>query len=242
MEIIAHRGASYDAPENTLAAVRLAWAQNADAVEVDVHLTRDGRLAVIHDSDTQRTTRTARVVADAELTELGGLDAGSWKAPAFSGERIPSLDAVLAFVPRGKRVFIELKAGPGCVPALSRCFASSPLSDEQGVIISFDLATAGSAKRQLPGCEVCWIVEKHSAEGRREISDLVRSAKAAGLDGIDVEGVWVDAEWRRLLSDAGLKLYVWTVDHPELARRLIAVGVDGITTNRPGWLRGQLNL
>src|SRR5687767_10257607 len=87
MQFIAHRGASHDAPENTLAAVRLAWAQHADAVEVDVHLTRDGRLAVIHDPDTQRTAGVARVVAQSTLAELQLLDVGRWKASRFAGEK-----------------------------------------------------------------------------------------------------------------------------------------------------------
>src|SRR4051812_19201695 len=112
VQIIAHRGASHDAPENTLAAVRLAWAQHADAVEVDVHLTRDWRLAVIHDPDTRRTGDEVCVVADSTLAELQRLDVGQWKDPRFAGERIPTLEDVFGSVPDGKRTFVELKSGP----------------------------------------------------------------------------------------------------------------------------------
>src|SRR5580698_8356847 len=102
MEIIAHRGSSFEAPENTLAAVNLAWRQRADAVEIDVHLSRDGRLVVIHDSNTRRTTGVNRKVARQTLAELHALDAGRWKGLTWLGEKIPSLEEVLASVPPGK--------------------------------------------------------------------------------------------------------------------------------------------
>jgi glycerophosphoryl diester phosphodiesterase len=240
VEIIAHRGASHDAPENTLAAVRLAWEQNADAVEVDVHLTRDGRLAVIHDSDTLRTTGTRGLVSERDLAELQQLDAGAWKAAEFSGERIPVLDDVLALVPQGKRIFIELKGGPDLVPELARCLARTRLSPAQVAIISFDYVTARVAKRQLSRYEVCWILERDSADGRRSIDELVHDAKSAELDGLDLEGVWVNDTWVQQITAAGFKWYVWTIDEARLARRLVEAGVNGITTNRPGWLREQL--
>ena len=110
MLIIAHRGASFDAPENTLAAVNLAWQQNADAVEVDVHLSRDGHLFVIHDADTRRTTGLDRKVAQLKLPQLPRHDAGRWKGAQWRGEKIPTLDEVLATVPRGKKIFIEIKS------------------------------------------------------------------------------------------------------------------------------------
>jgi glycerophosphoryl diester phosphodiesterase len=240
VEIIAHRGASADAPENTLAAVQLAWSQDADAVEVDVHLTADERLAVIHDADARRTTGVPRRVQELTLAELQALDAGRWKSPAFDGEPVPALDEVLARVPPGRRVFVELKSGVEAVGALVRAFARSQLNPAQSVIISFDLAVAAAAKRQLARCEVCWILERDSAEGRLGAPELVQRARAAKLDGLDIEAEWIGQGWRDETRAAGLKLYAWTVDDPELARRLVAFGVDGITTNRPAGLRREL--
>jgi len=240
VEIIAHRGASHDAPENTLAAVRLAWSQEADAVEVDVHLTADERLAVIHDLDTRRTTGMMKLVRDCTLAELQLLDAGSWKAPEFRGESIPALDAVLALVPVGKRVFIEVKSGPDAVPPLVRALARSPLSPEQVAVISFDLETVRRAKRQLSRCEVSWILERDSPEGRLARHEILQRAREAGLDGLDLEAEWVETTWAQQIRVAGFKLYVWTVDDAPLARQLVEAGVNGITTNRPGWLRGEL--
>src|SRR5258708_12015509 len=91
MEIIAHRGASHDAPENTLAAIQLAWQQGADAVEVDVQLSKDGKLVVIHDDNTKRSGGLARKVGAQTLEELGRLDLGSLKGKRGPGDKIPNL-------------------------------------------------------------------------------------------------------------------------------------------------------
>src|SRR6266704_983821 len=111
MQIIAHRGASYDAPENTLPAIKLAWEQGADAVEIDVHLSRDGRIAVIHDESTRKTGGVNKKVCDQAWSELQKLDVGCWKDRNWAGTCIPSLEEVLATVPQGKRLFIEVKCG-----------------------------------------------------------------------------------------------------------------------------------
>lgn len=241
MEIIAHRGASHDAPENTLAAARLAWSQGADALECDVQLTSDGRLAVIHDADTRRVSRSPHVIAETPLAELRALDAGSWKEPRFAAERIPALDELLALVPAGKRLFVELKNGPEAVPELVRCLARCTLVPTQVVVISFQLEAARAAKRALPRCEVCYLAERDAHGVAPALDAIIGAACAAELDGVDLEAEWpVDARLVQRVHDAGLKLYVWTVDAAARARELAAAGVEGITTNRPGWLRGQL--
>ncbi|MDP6721144.1 MAG: glycerophosphodiester phosphodiesterase family protein, partial [Pirellulaceae bacterium] len=93
--IVAHRGASYDAPENTLAAFRLAWRQGADGIEGDFYLTKDGQIVCIHDADTKRTAGVSRQVAKSTLAELRELDVGRWKDEEFAGERMPTLQQVL---------------------------------------------------------------------------------------------------------------------------------------------------
>src|SRR3954451_4899727 len=118
--LIAHRGESQLAPENTLAAFQLAWSSNDDAIEMDVHLTSDGRVVVCHDDDTVRTTggRAKCVIRDSTADELRTLDVGSWKDPRYAGERIPLLAEVLSTMPAGKRAFVELKAADlNLVPA-----------------------------------------------------------------------------------------------------------------------------
>lgn len=245
MQIIAHRGASHAAPENTLAAARLAWAEGADALEIDVHLTRDGRLAVIHDPDTMRTAGVGRVVAETTLAELQTLDVGRWKSPAFSGEKVPALEEILALMPADKRIFIEVKGGAECVDALQRALAAplrpTRLPADQVALISFDLAGAMAMKRALPQHEVCWLADSGADAPRPTLEAIARAAREARLDGIDVDAGWMpDAYWVQQIRAMGFKLYVWTVDDARLARRFVAAGVDGITTNRPGWLRAQL--
>jgi glycerophosphoryl diester phosphodiesterase len=247
MEIIAHRGASHDAPENTLAAARLAWAQGTDALECDVQLTRDGELAVFHDDDTRRLAPALPpgAIAERTLEEWCSVDVGAWKEARFRGERVPALRELLGLVPAGRRIFIELKNGPESVPALVRTLAGCPLAPAQVVVISFHYESARAAKRALPRCEVCWILERPAAAaggaGDPSSEAAIARARAAQLDGLDLDADWpVDAALVDRVHAAGLKLYVWTVDDAERAHALAAAGVDGITTNRPGWLRERL--
>ena len=103
VEIIAHRGASYDAPENTLVSVNLGWAQGADAVEVDVYLSKDGHIVVHHDSDTKKPAGVDRKVEDQTLAELRQLDVGAWKGAKWKGVSMPELKCVLESIQEGRR-------------------------------------------------------------------------------------------------------------------------------------------
>jgi glycerophosphoryl diester phosphodiesterase len=244
MLLIAHRGASFDAPENTLGAVRLAWRQRADAVEIDVHLSRDGQLVVIHDANTRRTTGVRRRVAGQTLVQLRLLDAGLRKGHEWRGERIPTLDEILATVPSGKRLFIEIKARKSTARALAKAFARSNCQPKQIVLIGFSFTAMKSLKRAFPEIEACWIAElKRNLLTRRwpDADRLARKIKAAGLDGLDLlANAAITTTFIKKIHSSGLKLYVWTVDIPETAEKLAQASVDGITTNRPGWLREAL--
>jgi glycerophosphoryl diester phosphodiesterase len=246
LALIAHRGASHEAPENTLASVELGWRQRADAVEVDVHGSRDGRIVVIHDDNTRKTAGVRRKVRDQTLAELQSLDAGRWKHPRWTGERIPTLDEVLATVPAGKRLFVEIKCGPECLREFRAVVKRSGLQPRQVVPIGFDLDLMRRVKAALPRLEVCWVSDfRRTWRGGWSPSaeTLIQRARAAGLDGLDVSGRGpVDATFVEKVHAAGLSLYIWTVDAPAKARRLAAAGVDGITTNRPGFLRERLGL
>ncbi len=242
VEIIAHRGASFDAPENTVASLRLGYEQGADAGEVDIHLSKDGRLVVIHDRDTARTAGKKQAVADQTSDELRALDVGQWgkwKGSAFA-EKLPPLAEVLAIVPPGKRLFIEAKAGPGIVTELERVIRASGLESGQLPLITFDLETARILKLRFPAHEICWIADRPAVKAPG-IDELIAPAKSAGLDGLDLDFRFpIDAASVGKVHTAGLKLYTWTVDDAATARALATAGVNGITTNRPGWLRDQL--
>src|SRR3954447_14193489 len=111
VEIIGHRGASADAPENTVASEKLGYQQRADGGELDIHLTKDGKVVVIHDYDTKRVAGVDRKVVDQTFDEIRKLNAGAWGGWAGKGfsEKIPTLDEILAIVPKGKKIYIEIK-------------------------------------------------------------------------------------------------------------------------------------
>lgn len=244
-EIVAHRGFSARAPENTVAAFDLAWKSGTDACELDLQLTLDGEIVVIHDKDTQRTTSTMKVVKESTLAELRTLDAGSWKGAQYAGERIPTLAECLATLPSGtKRFFLEIKCGPEVVPVLARQLEPWKARAAQLCIIAFDRSVARESKAALPWLKVYRLSSEVGKDAKKTPVDLVKliaDTKEDGLDGLDLGLKW---QWNetmvRLIREAGLELYVWTVNGPEDARRLAALGVDGITTDDPVMLREAL--
>ena len=243
-EIIAHRGASFDAPENTLPAVKLAWAKNADAVEVDIHLTKDGKIVAIHDYNTKRTAELDKLVSEQTLASLKKLDAGSWKGRQWRGTTIPTLAETLAAVPAGKRLFIEIKCGVEVVPELERVIEESGKRD-QAVVIGFSLAVVTAVKKRFPDVPVYWLYgfsERERQEyGDPSLDDLIAKVKSAGLDGLDVIHTGpLSEDFVTKLRAAGLKLYVYTVNSAERARALADMGVTGITTDRPARIRAAL--
>ena len=237
VKVIAHRGASHLAPENTLASVELAWRLGADAVEVDMHLTRDRRIVAIHDETTDRTAGLHLEVAATHSSHLRRLDVGRHKHPQFTGERIPYLEEVLQTVPPGRQLFIEIKCGPEILPPLAEAIAGSG-KRSQIVLIGFDLDTMKTAKGMLPDIPAYWLCDKRIlvSYGR----SIAEEAKACGLDGLDVHWSGITRRFIRAVKAAGLRLYIWTVDDPAQAVRFKAMGADGITTNRPGWLRSRM--
>lgn len=244
VEIVAHRGASHDAPENTLAAMKLAWTQRADGIETDLHLSRDGHIVVLHDADTLRVSGISNRVAQSTWAELKDLDVGRWKGPAWAGEKIPTLDAILATIPDDKFILIEIKVRAEILPALEKALRASGKKPAQLRLITFNYETARVAKERFPAHEVYWLAsyKKDAATGRfPELDALIAQARAARLDGLDLDYKFpIDGAFVKKVHDAGLKLHVWTVDDPQTARTLRDAGVDGITTNRPEFLRQML--
>lgn len=243
-EIIAHRGASHDAPENTLSAFRLGWEQRTDANELDIYLTKDGQIVVLHDASTKRTTGVDKPVAEQTLDELRTQDAGKWKDDKFTGERIPTLAEALETMPEGKRTFIEIKCGSEVLPELERVLSASGKKPAQLVIIGFKYDTMSKAKQRFPQLQVYWVVDAKPPRGKDKppaLAELSRRAKSANLDGLDLSWKFpLDAAAIAEIKQQGLQIYVWTVDDEAVARRLATAGVDGITTNRPQWLRERL--
>jgi glycerophosphoryl diester phosphodiesterase len=252
VDIVAHRGASYDAPENTMAATNLAWKQNADAVETDIYLGRDGKLIVFHDKPSAKRT-TGRDVPIHTLTqaEARELDAGSWKGPQFKGEKIPLLEEQIASVPAGKRLFVEIKPGPEIVPELKRVLAATRADEKKITIISFNYDALKEVRKQLPRYQTLYLVSYRAPDPNKApsktpqptLDHVIAEAKAAKLTGLDLQHTWpLTAADVKKIRAAGLELHVWTVNDVAIAKRWIGLGVESITTDRPAWLREQLRL
>jgi len=252
VEIIAHRGASHDAPENTLAAVNLAWQRNADAVEIDVYLSRDKKIVVIHDQNTARTTGHRGLVHKQTWAQLAKLDAGAWKAPQWKGEPIPSLEAILKTIPQGKRIFIEIKCGPEIVPPLAKLLAHTKTPAAQTAIIAFSLEVCTTVKKRLPALDVFYL--KHLKQNPETaqwpaLAPTLAAAKTAKLNGVNLgfKGQTDTDTFAKYLRQIRtqtrrqkLGLYVWTINNPAQARQLKNIGFEGITTDRPGFMRQRI--
>jgi glycerophosphoryl diester phosphodiesterase len=224
-----------------MASVMLGWEKGAD-VEVDVHLSKDNQIVVIHDSSTKRTGKTDLIVKDTPSRELRKLDVGSFKSEKFTGEQIPFLANVIKTIPPGRKLYVEIKCKKEVLPILENLITKSNKMS-QIVIIGFDLETVTMSK-QLIDVPTYWLKgtekEKETEKWIPHDPHLVQVAIDKGLDGLDVHYAGVTKEFTDAVKAAGQKLYTWTVDDPDEAIRLVGLGVAGITTNRPQWLRQQL--
>jgi glycerophosphoryl diester phosphodiesterase len=243
--IIGHRGASREAPENTLESFRLAWADGADGIEADFRLTADGAIVCMHDATTGRTAGKDLEIATSTVKELRCLDAGAWKGSAWSGAVIPTLDEVLAAIPHGTWFFIELKCGAEVIAPLKRALQRSGISPERIRLLSFSAPLVAELTQHLPDWHACLLCDyRHSLlsnswrPSRADVLDTLTRSGACGLASAD--RVFLDRNLVDMLKALGKEIHVWTVDRPSNARRLSNLGVDSIMTNRPGWLRQKL--
>lgn len=242
MNIIAHRGASHDAPENTLAAFRLGWSQEADGIEGDFQLTSDGRIVCMHDETTLRTCGRDWNIADTSYEELCTLDAGAWKSGKYVGEKIPLIEEIIETIPTGKLFYIEIKCGREILEPLKTILDASALTPDQVVIISFNVEAVKEAKRILPDSKAYWITNfnRLSPAGKRlpSIETILETLETCYADGLDCQGSrHINEAFVSRLRSAGKEFHVWTINTVRHARHFINLGVDSITTNRPGRLK-----
>jgi glycerophosphoryl diester phosphodiesterase len=245
--IVAHRGASYDAPENTLAAFRLAWEQESDGIEGDFYLTADDRIVCIHDPDTQRTAGIKRIVEESSLAELRELEYGSWKDPRWHGEQIPTLRDVWETVPDGKLFVIELKSKESIAPVLADQLRRLDDGRIRVLIISFHQETAAACKALMPATRVHWLTKFSPDEAgtnfHPNVSTVAETIKRLGVDGVGMRAQRevIDLAFAEALKRMDCReFHVWTVDSIDDARYFQTLGVMGITTNRPAHLRAAI--
>ncbi len=233
--VLGHRGASSDAPENTLAAFRLALEQGADGVELDVWRCGTGEVVVHHDADTSRTAGQARRVSSASLGELRRLDVGAWKGERFRGERIPLLAEVLEALP-GAVLNVELKSSGVPHLALARAVLRvlrDAAAEERCIVSSFDYAVLAAFRLAAPA--VASGVLFAADQGWR-VREMV-GTRLLRPRAVHPDRTLVTPERVRAWAARGLAVNVWTVDSPDEVERLCRMGATAVITNRPAVAR-----
>jgi glycerophosphoryl diester phosphodiesterase len=241
---VAHRGGAGLAPENTLASFRSGMDHGADAVELDVHLSSDGELVVMHDPEVSRTTDGSGEIGRKSLAEIRRLDASAKFPGASVGQQaVPRLQEVLDLVKGRCGVQIEIKVRTdgsryaGIEEKVVQAVRQSGMVD-QAVVLSFDFPSIAVVKAIEPRLRTCALATKAYFQGEGKSGP---AAVAAQMEKLDVDFMGVEKSWLSLgLYDAlrarGIGVGVWTVDDEATMRRFAAMGVDFITSNRPDLL------
>ncbi|MCW8810340.1 MAG: glycerophosphodiester phosphodiesterase family protein [Ignavibacteriaceae bacterium] len=238
--IIAHRGESFNAPENTYASINLAWERNDDAVEIDVRLTKDKKVVVIHDKTTLRTGGRFKKISTSDYSELVKVNVGKYKGKRWENEKIPLLDKVLESMPKHKHLFVEIKSSAKIIKPLEKLIDQKKIRSNQIKFIGFDIDLMKSLKQILPEFESYWIIKGKDYKKRTDFEEMIRKCKSAGLNGLDVEEKkYLSKEVIQTVKDFGLRIYTWTVDDQVRAKQLFNDGIDGITTNKAYWIKNK---
>ncbi|MBU8683098.1 glycerophosphodiester phosphodiesterase [Bacillus haynesii] len=233
LHIIAHRGASAYAPENTFAAFEKAVKLGADFIELDVQLTKDGKLAVIHDDKVDRTTNGTGFVREYTMNELEKLDAGSWFGPEFQGEKIPSLEAVLEKYQNKTGLLIEIKSSktqPGIEKATGQLISRFDHSMNT-IVQSFDAGAMRALHHMYPSIPAAVLIRPRFGmlpRGRlRQIASFARY--------VSLKATMVSPFLIKSIHSCDLKALAWTVNGQKTGRRLKSWKIDGIITDYPDY-------
>jgi glycerophosphoryl diester phosphodiesterase len=222
-KVTAHRGAAAVEPENTLRGIRYALALHPGRVEIDVHLSRDGELVVMHDETVDRTTDGTGKIADLTVAELKQLDAGK-------GERVPTLREVIAvfqeFWAQGSESLLQIELkGYGTAAPTTEAIKSAGIA-HRVVLTSFDAARVAEAKQLLPECVFGLLTSKLDP-------DPLEIALQIGASAVHLQHRLATREWVERVQSAGIEARVWNIDDAERMQWAIDLGVDGIGSNDP---------
>ncbi|WP_409341288.1 glycerophosphodiester phosphodiesterase [Paenibacillus sp. MBLB4367] len=235
--IIAHRGASGEAPENTLGAFKLGLEQGCHAIELDVHLSKDGHIVVCHDTTLDRTTDRTGAISELTLAEIQTADAGSWFHEKYAGERIPTLEQVFELVPPSIVINVEIKGSYGrrTEHALAELLRRTGRLSSV-VVSSFDHKCLAFLKLLEPEVQI----------GLLYSFTPVRHAALASLLGVPVYSLHphffsLNQEDVRDAVSQGLQVYPWTINAEDQLRKAAEYGVSGIITDYPGRLKNVLD-
>ena len=241
--IVAHRGASADAPENTLPAFKLAWLQGADAIEGDFHLTSDGHIVCHHDANTRKRAKQDLVLAKATLAQVRALDVGAWKEEKWKGTRIPTLTEVLDTIPADGEFFLEVKCGPEIVGPMLEILDGHAIAEEKVTIISFNRDVIAATKKARPALRANWLCsfKERSGQVTPEVAKVMQDLTDCQADGLSTNSFpGIDENFVARVHKLGCSHHVWTVDDAPTAHRFLKLGSVTVTTNRPGALRAEL--
>jgi glycerophosphoryl diester phosphodiesterase len=233
--LIAHRGESVDAPENTLPAYRTA-VERGFGFECDIYLSKDGRVFTFHDRDLSRTTGGANTnrCADATWAEVSKLDVGGWgkwKGSKFEGTRPALLEEVLELARDGRRIYVEVKTGPEIVPYVKEVLAKQARATPGNTLfISFNKESCRVLKSVMPEYKVYWLT---SSRKGMTADDVLSGIRESGADGVDCQFKRdiVTVELVRAVREAGYEFHVWTVDNLDDTLEAFRRGAQTVTTN-----------
>lgn len=255
--LIAHRGESIDAPENTMPAFRTA-VERGFGFECDIYLSKDGKVFTFHDRDLKRTTGGVNTNRCCDVTwdEVSRLDVGNWgrwKGSKFAGTRPALLEEVLSLARDGRYIYVEIKTGPEIVPYVKKVFsAQNKATPKNTLFISFNMESCRAVKKAMPEYKVYWLVSSKipplDKSGKpmfgkklRPVTpeEIITVLKATGADGVDISfnREIVTKEFIDKVKSAGFEFHVWTID--DLGSAVVAFrrGADTVTTNRAREMR-----
>lgn len=228
--IFAHRGGGSLAPENTLCAIRLGQSLGFNGHEFDVKLSKDGVAILMHDDTVERTTSGTGGAGDLTWSELLKLDAGGWHSPLFRGERVPSFEEVAQQLrSKGTHANVEIKPSAGLARETGEKVAQQALSlwsdaDVPPLLSSFSFEALMAAKQAAPQLPRGWLVKQFGDVDWERLEAL----QAVSLH---TDHTKFDPARTPELHDRGYRVMLYTVNDPEVAKRLLAAGVDGLFTD-----------
>jgi glycerophosphoryl diester phosphodiesterase len=219
------------APENTMASYRAALGSRADYIECDVRLCADDTIVMMHDPSVDRTTNGDAYLREETYDAVRNLDAGSWYAPEFSNEYVPTLREVFRLVKGKKRLVLDVKDADMTYHLMS-------LLEEEGaekgdvVVFSFEWQVIEESLVAQPDWDVVFLDDELSEEADVRADEIERVLRI-GCTGIGVSVQRIDQEFVAMAQDAGLAVYCYTANHPSHIQKLNALGVDAIISDRP---------
>ncbi len=238
--LVAHRGESAEAPQNTMAAFRLAWArQRSRTIETDVYVSRDGQIFCHHDPTFEHTAGVPDVVDSLSWAEIQRLDVGSWFSPKFKNERVPLLEELLLESPDDWRIYLEIKRGGAQFPELLRkLLKKCRFAEERITIISFEREELIRMNREYPAFESSLLIwpcfDEDVQQERWPIERILSELKATGCNGLDCGfGPSLNQELVDKVRSENYKMQVWTVDDVPRAKQALEMGFELVTTNCP---------